>query len=122
MADLTEESAKLICPKCGSENVSVKRERAGTSYSGKSGGTSVRIGRVRVGSGSHGGTATNHYRTVAICKNCGCTWAPNGTDNSGGLIGKICLWIFLFPIMYKWKNIYSNFNVGHADNSPKTAP
>lgn len=102
-----ENDYSLKCPKCQSKNYKIQREKVGTSYSGKSNRGHVRAGNFGVSSGEAKGSSQNYYRTIAICKDCGCTWDPNSKSKSGIGIGwKVLLWICFFPIMlsiWLWK-------------------
>lgn len=73
----------MVCPKCQSENVNIKREKQG-EYNTKSG-------------------KSNSYKTIAFCKNCGYTWDPNYITKTKknfnyNLLLWILGWIFIFPL------------------------
>ena len=102
-----ENDYSLKCPRCQSKNYKIQREKVGTHYSGRTNRGHVRVGHFGVSSGGGKGSSQNFYRTIAICKECGCTWNPNDGNKSGLGIGwKVLLWICFFPIMisiWLWK-------------------
>lgn len=81
------------CPKCGGNNVTFKRERVGTA-------TQSRSQKNVIGKGRTGHSVSQSaYRTVGICRNCGYTWNPNGSNKSGRKTWLWVLgWICIFPI------------------------
>lgn len=83
-----------VCPKCGNNRISFKRERVGT--------TTQRTSRKKVfGTGRTGQyVSQTTYRTVGLCQNCGHTWSPD--DKTNRPKSKAWLWILgwicIFPI------------------------
>ncbi len=86
---------KQGCPKCGSSNISFKRENQGTVQYKKSRRTI--------------------YQTVGLCKDCGYTWYPNtqiGNNQSKSMVWWILGWIFFFPapvmvLIWRKKNTWN---------------
>ena len=82
------------CPKCGSTNVTFKRERVGTSTRRSSHKNILGTGRTGQS------VSQSAYRTVGLCQNCGFTWNPNAANQ--GSSRKTWLWvlgwIFIFPV------------------------
>ena len=77
-----EQLNKSGCPKCGSTNITFKRENQG-EVRGKKGKQIV-------------------HKTVGFCKDCGYTWYPNTPVNQQKSGSKMWLWvlgwIFIFPV------------------------
>ncbi len=77
-----EQLNKSGCPKCGSTNITFKRENQG-EVRGKKGKQIV-------------------HKTVGFCKDCGYTWYPNTPVNQKKSDSKMWLWvlgwIFIFPV------------------------
>lgn len=85
----------VVCPKCGSDKVSFRREKIAAKS--KRGGQSVRIAKgFTVGSGSR--KTTYEYRSIGFCKGCGATWDAEQANSSGIGIGGIVFAIIFFPI------------------------
>ena len=82
------------CPKCGSTNVTVKREWVGTSTQRSSHKNIIGTGRTGQS------VSQSAYRTVGLCQNCGFTWNPNAA--SKGSSKKTWLWVLgwicIFPV------------------------
>ncbi len=75
----------MVCPKCGSENVTVTTEQVSGKTSAKGNGCLWGIGRaclifctcgLWLFVGKHRGTGKTKFKntTVAICQNCGNKW------------------------------------------------
>lgn len=75
-----EQLNKSCCKKCGSTNVAISREKQG-EFKSKTGTTVVR-------------------NTVAVCKDCGFTWYPNGESEKKTRKTWLWVlgWIFIFPV------------------------
>ena len=82
------------CPKCGSTNVTFKREWVGTSTQRSSHKNIIGTGRTGQS------VSQSAYRTVGLCQNCGFTWNPNAA--SKGSSKKTWLWVLgwicIFPV------------------------
>ena len=82
------------CPKCGSNNVSFKRERVATA--------TQRTSRKNIiGTGRTGQSVSQSaYRTVGLCQSCGYTWNPNAASQGSGKKTWLWVlgWIFIFPV------------------------
>ena len=82
------------CPKCGSTNVTFKRERVGTS-------TQRSSHKNIIGTGRTGQSVSQSvYRTVGLCQNCGFTWNPNAANKGSGKKTWLWVlgWICIFPV------------------------
>lgn len=93
-SEMPQEKANVGgCPKCGSSNVSFKRERVGTA-------TQSRSQKNVIGKGRTGHSVSQSaYRTVGLCQSCGYTWNPNGSNKSGRKTWLWVLgWICIFPV------------------------
>ena len=80
-ADMQKEQEQLNkkgCPKCGSSNISFKRENQG-EVRGKN---SKRV----------------IHRTVGVCKDCGATWYADGEAKKKKTWLWVLGWIFIFPL------------------------
>ncbi len=73
-----EQLNKEGCPKCGSTNIQIKRENQGEVRSKNS--------------------KTVLHQTVAVCKDCGYTWYPNGKEKPRKTWLWVLGWIFIFPL------------------------
>lgn len=98
-----QDQYQLQCPRCGSTNLKISREKKAAYRSGSSSGGTVRAGRVGIHSGTHSSTINYDYHTVAVCQNCGYAWDPNGEDEKreGSCLGTILTifaFIFFFPL------------------------
>ena len=82
------------CPKCGSTNVTFKRERVGTSTRRSSHKNIFGTGRTGQS------VSQSAYRTVGLCQNCGFTWNPNAANQGSGRKTWLWVlgWIFIFPV------------------------
>ncbi len=69
---------KQGCPKCGSTNTQIRRENQG-EVRGKNSKTVL-------------------HQTVAVCKDCGYTWYPNGIQKPRKTWLWVLGWIFIFPL------------------------
>ena len=84
------------CPRCGKPTITFKRERVGTITNSRSYKKHFIPGRK--------GRAVSQaaYRTIGICKNCGCTWDPDSAYPNSQRNKKTWLWVlgwlFLFPL------------------------
>lgn len=91
---LKEKTNVGVCPKCGGNNVSFKRERVGTA-------TQRTSNKNIIGTGRTGHSVSQSvYRTIGVCQGCGYTWNPNAArHNSGKRIWLWVLgWICIFPV------------------------
>lgn len=93
-SELPENKTNIgVCPKCGSNSITFRREQTGTEAQHVSRGNMIgtrRKGRY---------VSQFVYRTVGICKNCGFTWNPNEKKNSGRKTWLWVLgWICIFPV------------------------
>lgn len=100
-SELQKDAADIgRCPKCGSGNVTFKRERVGSVTRHTSRKNLIGPGRT--------GQSVNRfaYRTVGICHDCGSTWNPNAqsekTRKSSGAGKKTWVWVLgwicIFPV------------------------
>ena len=82
------------CPKCGSTNVTFKRERVGTSTRRSSHKNILGTGRTGQS------VSQSAYRTVGLCQNCGYTWNPNAANQGSGRKTWLWVlgWICIFPV------------------------
>lgn len=75
----------MVCPKCGSQNVTVSTEQTGGKMSGHNRGCLWKFGRIclicctfglwlLVGKSKGKGNMKFKNQTVAICQNCGNKW------------------------------------------------
>ena len=82
------------CPKCGSTNVTFKRERIGTSTRRSSHKNIFGTGRTGQS------VSQSAYRTVGLCQNCGFTWNPNAANKGSGKKTWLWVlgWICIFPV------------------------
>ena len=82
------------CPKCGSTNVTFKRERVGTSTQRSSHKNIIGTGRTGQS------VSQSAYRTVGLCQNCGFTWNPNAANKGSGKKTWLWVlgWICIFPV------------------------
>lgn len=82
------------CPKCGSTNITFKRELVGTSTQ-RSSHKSI-LGTGRTGQS----VSQSAYRTVGLCQNCGFTWNPNAANQDSGRKTWLWVlgWICIFPV------------------------
>ena len=82
------------CPKCGSTNVTFKRERVGTSTQRSSRKNIIGTGRTGQS------VSQSAYRTVGLCQNCGFTWNPNAANKGSGKKTWLWVlgWICIFPV------------------------
>ncbi|MBQ7688738.1 MAG: hypothetical protein IJT27_05935 [Clostridia bacterium] len=69
---------KAGCPSCGSTNIQIKRENQGEIRAKNS--------------------KTVLHQTVAVCKDCGNTWYPNGKEKPRKTWLWVLGWIFIFPL------------------------
>ena len=88
---------KQGCPKCGSTNTQIRRENQG-EVRGKNSKTVL-------------------HQTVAVCKDCGYTWYPNGIQKPRKTWLWVLGWIFIFPlpltlILLKKKNLHPAIKYG----------
>lgn len=92
-SEMAQQPKVSVCPKCGGNNVSFKRERIGTS-------TQSRSRKNVFGSGRTGSSVSQSaYRTVGLCQSCGYTWNPNSGSKSGKKTWLWVMgWICIFPI------------------------
>ena len=91
---LKEKTNVGVCPKCGGNNVSFKREWVGTA-------TQRTSNKNIIGTGRTGHSVSQSvYRTIGVCQGCGYTWNPNAArHNSGKRIWLWVLgWICIFPV------------------------
>ena len=82
------------CARCGSTNVTFKRELSGTSTHSSS--RSTLIGTRRTGRS----VSETAYRTIGLCQNCGYTWDPNPTEHRAERRTWLWVlgWICIFPL------------------------
>ena len=82
------------CPKCGSTNITFKRERVGTATQRSSHKNIIGTGRTGQS------VSQSAYRTVGLCQNCGFTWNPNTASNGSGKKTWLWVlgWICIFPV------------------------
>ena len=82
------------CPKCGSTNVTFKREWVGTSTQRSSHKNIIGTGRTGQS------VSQSAYRTVGLCQNCGFTWNPNAASKGSGRKTWLWVlgWICIFPV------------------------
>ena len=92
-SEMTQQPKAGVCPKCGGNNVTFKRERVGTATQSRSQKNVIGKGRTSQS------VSQSAYRTVGLCQSCGYTWNPNGGSKSGKKTWLWVLgWICIFPV------------------------
>lgn len=90
-----------ICPNCGSNNIQFKREKI--SSASKSNGGSIKLTK-HITTGNHNRKLIYTYRTIGMCKDCGCTWSNDTSKNMSvwRLLLLLCFWPISLSVWF-WK-------------------
>ena len=91
----------MQCPRCNSNNVSVKREYAGSTYRSNYMRTGVKSSWF-IPSGVKEGSRTSRYRTIALCQNCGSSWEISSNSSTGPSLISIIVIVAIILFGYKY--------------------